>query len=292
MRSFIVMPGFNGVASGQTASISMPVGGITYHKLQLSYFCTNAGNGNQANAEAHLTEMRLKLNGKIQRRFSARDLDSINALFNRSFQANGTSAVMEMYFSKPWARTPRNEDVLAWGMNDVASFQLEVDIAAAATGPTLAAKAEVEYVARNTGVIEKWRKFNQPVGATGHNINNTLPKIVNEAYAEIHAFPVTATDITDVTVTVDNIIRFQALNGDNNVLLHGEGWTPQTSGGAGGGLFSVLFNRTGRTSDALAISYTQGGKNTGQVVQDLKVDFNMNAATSFNFITVVLGARD
>lgn len=293
MRSFVPLPGFNGVAAGQTASASLPVGGVTFHKIQLSYFTTVAGNGNQANTEAHLTEIRLKLNGKIQRRFSAKDLDAINAVFNRGFQTNGTSAVLEFYFSKPWLRTTAGEDALAWGMADVASFQIEADISAAATGPTLSAKAEVEYIARPTGLIEKWRKFNQPIGAGGHNINNTLPKLNGEAYAEIHCEPVLATDITDVTVTVDNVIRFQALNGENNVLLHGEGWTPQTTGGGGGGgLFSILFNRTGRVSDALVMNYPVKPGNAAAVVQDLKVDFNMNAATSFNFITVVLGARD
>jgi hypothetical protein len=291
MRSFVSLPSFTGVAGGQTASIALPVGGITYHKLQLAYFCTNAGNGNQANLEAHITEMRLKINGKIQRRFSAKDIDVINAVFNRPFQTSGTSAIVEMYFSKPWQRTPNQEDALAWGMADASSFSLEVDIAAAATGPTLTAHAEVEYISRPTGVIEQWLKFNQPIGATGQNINNTLPKIPGQAYSEIHAMQVNNTDITDVQVTVDNVIRYQCTQTDSNVLLHGEGWTPQTSGGAGGGAMSILFDRTGRVSDALAISYTSGGKLTGANVQDFRVMFDMNAANSFNFITVILGQR-
>jgi hypothetical protein len=295
MRSFVVLPGFNGVAAGQTASVSLPVGGITYHKLQLAYSCTNAGNGSQANFEAHITEMRLKLNGKIQRRFSAKDLDTINNFYNRALQTltpvgGVLNAFAEVYFSKPWARSPQGEDSLAWGMADVASFQIEADIAAAATGPSLVAHAEVEYVSRPTGIIEKWRKFNQVVGAVGHNINNTLPKLPGEAYAEIHTFPTNVTDIMDVTVTVDNVIRFQANISDNAALLHGAegvvGWNANAE------VFPIIFNRTGRVSDALPIAYTQNGKLTGQVVQDFKIDFNMNAANSFNLITVVLGNRD
>jgi|SRR5579883_164801 len=287
MRSAVVLPNFNGVAPGQTASVSIPVGGVTYHKIALVYNCTNAGNGNQANTEAHLTEIRVLLNGKIQRRFSAKDLDSINAFYGRGFIANGTAGQLDIFFSEPWRRTVQSEDVLAWGTADVGTFQIQVDIAAAATGPSLSATAEVEYISRPNGVIAKWRKFNQVVSATGHNINNNLPKIAGEAYQAIHCVPTASTDITDVTVTVDNVIRFQLTEATaNNLYTHYGNLTPQTA------LFSIVFDRTLRVSDALAMSYTQNGKATGQVVQDFRVDFNMNAANSFNFYTLVLGVRD
>jgi hypothetical protein len=283
MRSFVVEPGFNGTAISSTATVSIPVGNVTYHKLQLLYQRTSGAGATQAQIEADITEIRVLVNGKIQRRFSAKTLDAINAFMKRPFQ--GTGFPLEIFLGEPWMRSPQAEDALAWGTGDASTFQLQVDIAGTAVTPTLALHAEVDYISQSMGAIMKWSSYTQPVSAIGHTINNTIPKI--DAISAIHAFPVANTDITDVTVTVDNVIRLQGSETDLNTLYANEAvqWVPQAN------VFSVFFNRTGRAGDVLPMVYKSGGKVAG-VVQDLRVDWDMAAANSFPFTLVTLGPRN
>ena len=283
MRSLVVLPSLNGVALGQTATLTLAVGPVIYHKLVLQYGNT-AGNPTQATTEAAIAEIRLKLNGKIQRRFSAAKLDSINAFSGKAMQGNG---YLEIFFSEPWRRTPQAEDALAWGTQNgggVSTFQVEVDFAAGgAAGPTMVAHAEVEYLNRPIGVISKWRQYTQPVAAIGKVTNNTLPK--TDGYQALHCFPVGANDISDITVTVDQVIRMQGTLSDLTNLLKAYGWTPQA------GMFHAVFDRTGRVSDYLPMVYTHGGKQTG-VVGNFQLDFDMAVANSFPLIAEVLGQPD
>lgn len=297
MRNLVTLPNFNGVAAGQTATVQLPVGNVTYHKLIFAYSTSVAGNGTVANGEAHLTQVRLKINGKIQRVFSAKQVDGINAFYGRSAQSRNIGGVpfyfMEIFLSEPWRRTPAGEDLLAWGTADVSTFQVEIDIAAAGTAPVLVPHADVEYVSRPLGLISKWRSYTQPVSAAGITTNNTLPKNGNEAYQALHAFPVLTTDIIDVTVKTDQVVRFQGTDSDMRSLLASESpggitsFAPQTN------MTHIVFDRTGRVSDALPMQYVDAnGKPTGNLVGDFRIDWDMNAGTSFPFVAQVLGPRD
>lgn len=295
MRNEIALPNFNGVAAGQTASTSLPCGGnLTYHKIVLAFYCTNAGNGNQANTESYVSQVRLKVNGTVQRTFTAKELDSINAFYHRPLQTNGTSAYLEIFLSEPWRRSPAEEDALAWGTADVGNFTIEADLAAGVTGPTLTPKAEVEYVSRPMGTIVKWKRYQQQVGAVGTVTLNTLPKKANEAYQALHCFPVAATDIIGVNIKTDGTERLQ-------YDTYGDMVIDLTSGafGASGGcnpqstMFHVVFDRTGRVLDALPMQYVSAnGQGSGKMVGDFRIDWNMNAPNTFNFTALVLGPRD
>ena len=119
---------FNAVGAGQTATLNLPPDGI-YHKLMLHY----AEGGTAADAAtvtAAIDEARLIVNGKVQRRFTGEDLLAINAYHGKAY----TDGYLPIFFSEPWRRTVQGEDALAWGMGDVETFQLEVDIAAGRVG--------------------------------------------------------------------------------------------------------------------------------------------------------------
>lgn len=293
MRNLITAPNFNGVAAGQTATLQLPTGNVTYHKLVLAVGTSEAGGGSQANIEAGITQIRLKLNGKTQRTMSAKELDSINAFYGRSFQTRNSLGYLEIFFSEPWRRDSRGEDALAWGTQDISTFQVEVDIAAGLTAPTLTPHVDVEYISRPNGLISKWLHYNQPVSSTGVVTNNTLPKRPADLYQAIHAFPATSTDITDVTVKTDSVDRFKGTYFDMQSLLASESPGGITSFSPQSSMFHIVFDRTGRITDALPMQYVDAkGKPTGQLVGDFRIDWDMNAATSFNFICLVLGPRD
>jgi hypothetical protein len=290
MRAIVPLPSFSGVGAGQTAVVNVPFGNITYHKLQLEFGCTNASYGNQANTESYVTGIRLKINGKTQRTMSAKQLNSINAYFGRSFQARGVGAALlgylEIFLSEPWRRTPQAEDALAWGTNNIASFTIEVDLAAGVTGPTLNGRAVVEYVSRPIGIISKWYAGQQPVTATGLVVNNTLNKNAG-AFQQIHCFLTATTDVTSVDVKTDQIDRYNGTLYEIQEMLSSEGYVPQTN------MMHIHFDCTGRLTDALPMNYLDAkGKPTGPQYGNFEIDFLMNAANPFTYLAAVLGNAD
>lgn len=270
MQRFITTNSFNAVGAGQTATLDLPVTQL-YRMLQLNY--TRAGvAATEAQMKSDIAEVRLKLNGKVQRVFSATELFSINSF-------NGHSVVagrLPIFFAEPTRRTAQGEDAGAWGTADVDTFQVEVDIDGAAISPGITANVLIDPMNRQMGPIVKWRRQNIPVTATGIATTTTLDK--NNAYYRIHAF---STDINAVEVLVDQ----------NRVL---EGSAEELSAHyAANGLTvpaaeTVLaFDVDQRVSSALAMAYSNGQK-----VSEFRVEWDMGAATSFNIISELLGVRD
>lgn len=272
MRDLVKMPNFNGVAAGQTATVNLPAQD-TYHRLFLTY--TESGTlVTEANMKAAITEVRLLINGKIQRRFSANELITLNALRGDGY-SNG---YLTIYFSEPWRRTPQAEDMLAWGMADVATFAVEVDIAAGRTAPALSAKALIgrgerddQGRLRGLGGIMKWRKHPIGINVSGLNNVSTLPK--GDAYSSLHCF---SGNINSVVVTTGGLERFNATSADITEILSQEGMARQAN------VFSVIFDNTKRLADVLP---TAG-------LADFRVDFDMAAAASFTMLTEVYGRAD
>jgi hypothetical protein len=271
MRDFISTNSFNSVAAGQTATIDLPVGGLTYHQCRIRYGTGTAGGASQANMESEITAVRIKVDGKVQRRFSAVELFAINAFNGIAFQ----TGELPIFFSEPWRRSAQGEDALAWGTADIGTFQIEVDLAAGATAPTLEAYLEVERVSRPMGAIVKWRRYNVPVSAAGVVNVTTLPKI--DAYYRLHAH---TGNVSDVEILVDQLQRYKASAARNTAILQDYGKSPQA------GWFHVAFDRTDRVADALAMRGAQ------RAVSEYRIDFNMSAAGSFDLITETLGPRD
>lgn len=264
---------FNAVAAGQTATLDLPATGI-YHGLKLEYGTSTGGGPTQANMEAEVTEIRLIVNGVVQRRMTAQHLFDIN-----SYKGKGvTAGILPIYFEEPWRKTAQGADSLAWGMADVDTFIVEVDVDGAAVSPTLAATALKRPGNRNMGPIVKWRQFTVPVSAIGITNLATLPK--QDAY---YAFHCLSALIDDVEVQVDQktilkgvIATLNDVADDYGYVAHAD-WT------------HIDFSTTRRVSDALSMASEGEG---GGAVKDLQIDFNMNTATSFVMVAEVLGLRD
>lgn len=275
MRDFIVLPNFNAVAAGQTATVNLPAtNNWTYHRLVLTY--TESGTlVTQANMEAAITNIRLLIDGKVQRVFSAAELIKLNAFYGDSY-ANG---YLTIYFSEPWRRTPQAEDMLAWPMGDVRTFTVEVDIAAGRTAPALTLKGLIERNATDEmgkprvrlGAIKKVKRHTVPVNIVGVNNYSTLPK--GDAYAALHCH---SANIAKVVVTTDGQERFNANSADITEVLAQEGLTRQAN------VFTVAFDSTKRLGDVLPTSN----------LSDFRIDFDMSSATAFVMLVETIGYRD
>jgi hypothetical protein len=277
-RRFIKVGAFQGVAAGQTATLDLPVGDITYHHLQLQYGTSTGGGPNEANMNAELSEIRLKVDGKIQRRSSFQELMTIAKLNGIAFE----TGIVPIFFSEPWRRTPVGEDGLAWGTQDIESFQVEVDIDAGATAPTLfSPSAQIDRARRPMTGIIKWRKFRVNVTATG--VQQFFPPRI-DAYSRAHAFETTAADISDVKVIKDGETIIEATDDKLEPLMRANGLVPQT------GLFHIPFDITQRVSDFEPL--VVGPNNDLRRVGEFRWEFNMAVAASFDLITETFGPRD
>lgn len=270
-RTIETLPGFNAVAAGQTATLDLPAN-RTYMGLKIQHTASGAAAA-QATMEANLTEFRLKVNGKVQRRFSAAELFMLNGHKGKTV----TAGLLPIFFAEPQRRTVQGEDVLGWGMADVQSFQLEIDIDAAAVSPTLVAHAVKLPVVQPMGAIVKLRKYTVPVTAAGLVTVSTLPK--GDGYFGLHA---NTANINSVRVLRENREEVNASRTLLHDLLDDHGLVAQT------GWTHVSFDHTRRVGDALA---TRDPATKG-LVQDLRAEFDMSAATTFTLLTETVGPRD
>ena len=267
------LPSFNSVAAGQTATLDVPVTG-TYDTFMFTYSTSTAGGATQANMEAELLEWRFMVNDKVQRRFSTEELFDLN--YHKG-QGLPNAGEITIHLAEPWRRSAQGEDALAWGMGDVNSFQIQVDIASGATAPVLSGKCIRQKQTIPMGPIVKWRKYTVPVTTTGLVNVTTLNK--NDQYVAIHAHSAV---IDDVEVMIGEAEEWKATAAEAARLQASYGRVPVT------GWFHVPFDVSNRVLDTLIVG--KDPKN-GQPLS-FQVDFNMNTATSFTMLTETLGLRD
>lgn len=134
-----LIPAFANVAAGSMATTR-----LLRNQRILAMFLQYKTNASQATIEADITEIRILVNGKVVRQFSAAQLNIINALNGVAF----TLGIIPIYFAEPKRRTPEGEEYLALlayedlGVGDV---DIQVDIAGGAAAPTLTGWLSMDY---------------------------------------------------------------------------------------------------------------------------------------------------
>lgn len=273
-RRQIELSDFNSIGAGQKATLSLPVGALAYHQLRLNYGTTTVGGPTRANMEAEIESVRINLDGVTQREFTAAELFKINAYHGHAVRDGS----LPIFFSEPWRRTVQGEDVLAWRVGDISTFQVEVEIAAGASAPTLDARAiydDIPVKGSAMGPVVKWRRFNINNSATGIRNFTDFPK--QNPYYAIHCF---TGNINDVRVETDQRVWWDMKEAQMIDFLIDQGFTPQTD------MYHIDFAPTARVADVLPTLV--GGREIGT----FKVDFDMGAASGFNVVTETLGPRD
>ncbi len=273
-RRIIELTDFNAVGAGQKATLKVPVGALAYHALFITYGTGTGGGANQTNMDAEITRIRLNIDGVTQREFSAAELFAINAYHGVAF-ATGS---LPIFFSELWRRTVQGEDALAWRVGDVDTFQVEIEIDAGATSPTLEARAIYEDIPADQsamGPIVKWRRFNIPVSSTGIRNESGLPK--NNPYYAIHCF---SANIDNVRLETDQRVWWDLTETGMTQAITAYGFVPQAS------MYHIDFGHTGRVADLLPM--VVAGREVGQ----FKIDFDMGAASGFDIVTETFGPRD
>lgn len=201
------LPGFEGVAAGNTATVRCPIG-LTYHQIYLQYSSLTL---------AEMEEIRVVLNGQVIARWdSGTALDAYNQYKGRAAAAG----VLTIDFDRFNMRTRAAEEFTSIGTgvaNDptpVNTLAVEVDIASGATTPALSAVAR-QSVPRPLSLILKTRQFSYSIGGAGELEISDLPKgdIINSIF-----FNYSAGDLSRLKVERDNFRVFDRSRALNEVI--------------------------------------------------------------------------
>lgn len=279
-----------GAFAAHTLVVDLPVG-PRYHAIKIR---AHPGAGkfliDSNGSNGLIGELRLKVNGKVQRTMTADQLNKLNILNGVTYACRGgntaaTEAVLFIWLAEPWRKAPASADGTAWGTGDVATFQLEIDIRAYAGAAAGLTKPECQAIIDNSlvnvngvwrpaplGIITKWLQFQLPVAALSswHDFTG-LPK--RDFYQSIHLIDA---NIDQVQVKVDNtIIREGTLN-DNLTTLYQREMVPNPTATATPltlaadmptrGMWDVVFDEDDRLDSALPMEDGRGNK-----VQDLNL---------------------
>ncbi|MGB0749708.1 MAG: major capsid protein P2 [Magnetospiraceae bacterium] len=277
MKQFTSLNSFATVTPGATATLGITPEGV-YHQLRL-YYTSGAGNtpATAATVAAEIDEIRVKINGKTQRRLTGAQLVMLNALHDRVWN----DGRVILFFAEPWRLTAQAAELLAWGMVGVDRFEVEVDINAAAVNPKLTATALWSPENRPLGAIVKYHTVNIDVTATGPKQVLDFPR--ENAYVGLHCL---TTDINSAKVTVNKGIVLDDIDiADLHEYIDDHGLVPQA------GWSHVMFDRERRLSDPLPMA-VQTGKNRAVKVAEFKVEFDMAAANPFEVLLERVGPAD
>ena len=232
-----LLPTFNAVATGQTATVDLPLG-IQYHAIWLEV----GDNGGTTIASGNLLgDIRVKINGKVQRTHSAVELNALNGVNGTAYllKTSGTAgqaayrSYLPIYFAEPWRKDVKDQQMPAWNVagDGISSFQIEVDIKAGLTTPVISGFYEWAPATGSLGAIGK--VIRQTVGALGTVQDfNQLDR--RDFLQGIHLFPTvegTPKYVNKVKLTYNGAEQQDLITTlENQAKLLGRAMNPDTSG--------------------------------------------------------------
>lgn len=221
MRTTRPLPSFEGVAVGSTATLRCPLG-RTYDTILLSL--TNM-------TMAELEGLRVIINGKtIQDYRTGTELNSMNLYEGRA--TFGTVLALDFVRHGLLTRDARELTAIGTGLGyiegvnpfPISTLTIEIDIAAAASGVTIAAKA-LQRAPEPTGALKKVRRFEYSAPAAGADFQiGDLPRgdLINMVYWKC------ADDIDELTLEADNYTEWKRTIAENEMEQIDGVRTPQT----------------------------------------------------------------
>lgn len=219
------------VAASKTALITLPVG-PRYHTLILMYGYSG-GTNTVAAAASNILDIRVKVNGRIQRMMTGTQLRDMNLLNGSMYDCTGLpntapGVAFPIHFAEPWRKDARDQDALAWPTDGWDSFQVEVDLGAA-TSPTLEAWAVVDdFVPPKDSerAICKWLRQSWPAAGTQVDIG-TIDR--RDWLTQISLYPA-GVAASKVTLRFNGKILHEMSAAANSALLTQMGMLPATTG--------------------------------------------------------------
>lgn len=211
------LPSFNTVRRGATATANLPTTGA-YRSIDLIVSKSDGTAFTEAAIKKAITRVRLLVNAKCYYEETAKHIIDLG---NR-YKNLPVEAVLHIPLTdRKWLGADAR-DLLRWGMADVATFDIEVEIADVAEADDIVIKGEalVDNVTENLGVIREVHEFAYAATGAGNFEIADLPKY-NGALAEMHFD--CANKIKGLEFKVDNFAHIEGSLETYNQLLRREG---------------------------------------------------------------------
>jgi hypothetical protein len=241
-KNRIALKGISGVAKSKTALVELPVG-PRYHYVVLQHSYTS-GTNTIAAAATNVAEIRVKVNGRVQRVMSGTQLRDMNLLNGTTYDCDGVpntapGVSFPIFFAEPWRKDARDQDALAWSSRGWQSFQIEVDFGAADDATLVAHAVTDNFAPEKPAGICKWTRHS--VGVTGTSFDwTTLDRRDWLQQLSLSHASSTAGTYTKVTVKKDGEILHELTKSANSALLLQHGMTPAASGRST--LYDIVFD--------------------------------------------------
>ena len=217
MKITSVMPSFEGVSAGATATARLPIG-LTYEQLLLTYSGITL---------AQMNEIRIIGNGKtIQRYTSGSRLDQLNQHSGRAAAAG----VIVVDFTRFGLRTRAAEEITGLGTGvrnsesvELSTLSIEIDIDGAAAAPALSLKA-VQSSPKPLGLIRWVREFTYNAPAVGEYEISDIPK--GHLFNAVHF---NSAQVTTLEIQRDRFTTFKRTGAENSLIQTDGVRVPQAS---------------------------------------------------------------
>jgi len=274
IKRHLDLPPFSGVGPGNTATCDIPKG-PRYHVIWL------CGVATAQTATNIIDEVRLLMNGKVQRVFTFAELNALNIMFGSRFGVQGNASGVEfqlpIFLAEPYRLDTSIVEGMAWGTGNLQSYQLEVDIKSGAdSGVTLSAFAEVDYslvpdgdkgmmVQPGVGIISKWYRTEVAINGTTQTYASFTK---SEAYQQISLFD---SYITKVEVLVDKVVLREQTKVRADAVLTSRDMTPVST------RYDLIFDYDDPLNSALPMFDLQG-----RLVQDFQLKLTLSDGTPRN----------
>ena len=280
MLRTLLLPTAQGVSSGRTATFNLDIGSRE-HVIWLKFGNTAVGGGG-APLSALTSDIRVKINGNVQRTFTPIQADAIYGLYGSAFKSQqiGTADTIQTYLpiwlDEPWRKMNPEVGLTAWNIDPtVKSFQVEVDIPAGIASPTLAGVHEIDALTGVLGGIVKWIRQDLPAVGSVQDFNQIDRK---EFINAIHLFPTvegTPKFINNLKFTSNGSLVRDIINyTDNAAQLKGRELNPDTSATP---RFDLVFDYDDPINNALL----------AEGLTEMTLHAEYNAAANGNLPTII-----
>lgn len=158
MRRFVLpIRSVSNVGASKTALIEVPIG-LRLHTLTIHHGYAS-GTNTVAAAATNVSEIRVKVNGTVRRKFSGTELRDLNLLHGTQYDFQGVpntdpGVAMAIHFAEPWRKDVVGQNFGAlptqWTTGRLTTLQVEVDLGAAST-PTLVAFGQFDDAVPDIG---------------------------------------------------------------------------------------------------------------------------------------------
>lgn len=251
--SFKELPSFSNVSAGSTSVLQVPLG-YSYNAINIEYAGVTL---------AQLKDIEVRINGKVLQSFTDGErLQDINKYYNRNIKAG----VITLWFETPEFKEDFRRST-AIGTADVSTFDLAINIDAAAAAPVLKAHA-IRSNNLPLGAIVKYKRFSASAAAAGIKEIDNLPR--ESRIKAIHLFK---SDISQAEIELDSTIFYD----------------PSKALGAG---IQTDYNRVPDMAKMTTVDFTLQGDPMQALIVQNAFDFRLRAkcdtAGSFDIVVEYL----